>query len=113
MALKDRIQTDINRVFFNMDHFAEKHFWDYAEITCMIDDEELLKRKNNNVNDISWDPNIHEILVYTPVDNLPRPPIPNSFVIFDRAQYRILDVEVNAGVYAITLTATEARAVVY
>lgn len=113
MALKDRIASDIGRVFMNMDHFAEKHFWDYTEIICVLDDEELLKRRNNNVNDISWDNNTHEMLIYTPVNGMPKPPVPNSFVLFDRAQYRILNVEVNAGVYAITLTATEARAVRY
>ena len=48
MALKDRIAEDINRVFLQMDHFAETHYWNGEEITCVPDEEEALKRKNNN-----------------------------------------------------------------
>ena len=52
MSLKDRIANDIHRTFMRMDHFAETHYWNGIEITCIPDEEESLKRKNNNVNDI-------------------------------------------------------------
>ena len=52
MALKDRIAADNTRVFMNMDHFAEYHYWNGARIRCVPDEELAIKRKNNNVNDI-------------------------------------------------------------
>ena len=71
MALKDRIADDINKIFMNQDHFAEIHYWNGIEITCVPDDEDSLKRKNNNVNDISWDNNTREILIHTPLLTFP------------------------------------------
>ena len=63
VSLKDRIERDISNVFMNMDHFAEVHYWNGFAITCVPDEEAALKRKNNNVNDISWDNNSREILI--------------------------------------------------
>lgn len=57
MSLKDRIENDISRTFMREDHFATTHFWNGQKIVCVVDEEESLKRKNNNVNDISWDNN--------------------------------------------------------
>ena len=85
MALKDRITEDINRVFLQMDHFAETHYWNGEEITCVPDEEEALKRKNNNVNDISWDPNTRKILIHVKESEFPggEAPEPNTHVFFD------------------------------
>ena len=49
MPLSDRIKDDIGRCFMRKDQFAETHYWNGAEIICVPDDEENLKRKNNNV----------------------------------------------------------------
>lgn len=110
MSLKDRIHDDIARVFENPDHFAETHYWNGYEILCVPDEEEALKRKNNNVNDISWDNNTRTILIHVPVEGFPGRPEPNTHVIFDEKQMRVLDVVHNAGVYGITLTSYDPRA---
>lgn len=111
MALKDRIATDINRIFMQMDHFAETHYWNGHEITCVPDDEESLKRKNNNVNDISWDNNIREILIHTPLAGFPggREPEPNTHIMFDKRPMKVLDVQHNMGLLDILLTALDPR----
>ena len=110
MALKDRIAEDIRRIFLQTDHFAEIHYWNGEEIICVPDEEEALKRKNNNVVDISWDNNSREILIYTPVDTFPdRVPMPNLQVIFDKRQMRILQVNEDMGMYTILLATNEAR----
>lgn len=111
MALKDRIAEDINRIFMQMDHFAETHYWNGYEITCVPDDEEALKRKNNNVNDISWDNNIREILIHTPLDGMPggTEPEPNTHVMFDKRPMKVLDVQHNMGLLDILLTALDPR----
>lgn len=112
MALKDRIYTDVHRVFMNANHFMEEHLYNGKRIRCVVDEEEAVKRKNNNVVDVSWDNNSREILIYTPVDEFPdRTPIPNLQVIFDKRQMRILQVNEDMGMYSILLATNETRTV--
>lgn len=113
MALRDRIAEDIGRVFMNQEHFADVHYWDGAEIVCVVDDETALKRKNNNVKDISWDNNTGETLIYTPAAGFPggRAPEPNSMVMFDGVLKRVLQVQADMGVYTIMLASNDVRMV--
>lgn len=111
MSLRERIAVDINRIFMNMDHFAEVHYWNGAAITCVPDEEESLKRKNNNVNDIGWDNNTRVILIHTPLEGFPggREPEPNTHVIFDKRSMKVLDIQHNMGMLDILLTALDPR----
>jgi len=111
MSLKDRIANDINRTFMRVDHFAETHYWNGYEITCVPDEQEALKRKNNNVNDISWDNNTREILIYTPLADFPggREPEPNTHVMFDKKPMIVVEVDNNLGVIGIHLKALDPR----
>lgn len=111
MALKDRIHDDISRVFMNMEHFAEKHTWNGLRIRCVLDDETALKRKNNNVVDLSWDNNTTETVIYTPVEGFPGRVLPNEHVIFDMKPMKILQVQEDMGMYTILLVANDPRAV--
>lgn len=111
MPLRDRIHEDVHRVFMNLDHFAEIHYWNGHEITCVTDEEEALKRKNNNVNDISWDNNIRNILIHVPVDGFPDVPEPNTHVHFDKKPMKIVEVTHNMRMYDIVLTALDPRQV--
>ena len=92
MSLKDRIPRDNHKVFMNMDHFAEEHTWNGVKFTCVPDDTEALKRKNNNVNDISWQENIVDKVIFVPEDSLPARAQPNEQVIFDNVMMRVVDV---------------------
>lgn len=114
MALKDRIAVDVHRVFMRKDHFGETHYWNGEEITCVPDEEEALKRKNNNVNDISWDNNTRNILIHTPLDDFPgrRKPEPNTHVVFDRKPMKVLSAETAMGMLHIQLVALDPREVV-
>ena len=94
-----------------VDHFAETHYWNGYEITCVPDEQEALKRKNNNVNDISWDNNTREILIYTPLADFPggREPEPNTHVMFDKKPMIVVEVDNNLGVIGIHLKALDPR----
>lgn len=92
MALIDRIPLDNHNVFMNLGQFAETHLWNGVPIVCVEDDTEALKRKNNNVVDISWDNNTIDKVIFVPEDNLPGPVAPNTTVVYDRTQMRVLDV---------------------
>lgn len=112
MALKDRIAVDVHRVFMRMDHFGETHYWNGEEITCIPDEEEALKRKNNNVNDISWDQNTRNMLIHTPLDDFPGgEPEPNTHVFFDRRPMKVLSVDRAMGMLHIMLVALDPREV--
>ena len=113
MSLKTRIGEDINRIFLQMNHFAETHFWNGKEITCVPDDEEALKRKNNNVNDISWDNNTRQILIHVNITDMPngKEPEPNTHIYFDQRPMKILDIVNNMGMLDIVLVSLDTREV--
>lgn len=111
--MKDRIYDDISRVFMNAGHFAELHTWNGKPFQCVVDEETALKRKNNNVVDLSWDNNTTETLIYTPVEGFPGRALPNEHIIFDRKPMKILQVQEDMGMYTILLMANEPKAVTY
>jgi hypothetical protein len=111
MALKGRVQDDLTRAYMNHEHFASTHTWNGRPFACVTDEEAALKRKNNNVVDLSWDNNTTETLVYTPVDAWPGRAIPNEHGIFDSKPMKILQVQEDMGMYAILLTSFEPKAV--
>ena len=111
MSLRDRIAIDISRCFMRQDHFGEVHYWNGHPIVCVPDEEDALKRKNNNVNDISWDNNSRSVLIHTPLADFPggREPEPNTHILFDNKAMRVVEVVHNIGVLGITLTAYDPR----
>lgn len=103
MGFKDRVADDINRVFLNLEQFADMHAWNGYPLRCVTDEETALKRKNNNVVDVSWDNNTTETVVYAKMEGFPGRPVPNEHVTFDRKPMRILQVQQDMGVYTILL----------
>lgn len=111
MSLKDRIAQDNSRLFMQMGHFAEVHYWNGRPFRCVPDEETALKRKNNNVVDLSWDNNTTEVLIYVPESDFPGKAIPNEHGIFDKKPMKILQVQNDMGMLAILLVANEAKVV--
>lgn len=111
MALKDRIGRDNARIFMNDGHFAGEHTWNGIAFTCVTDEEAALKRKNNNVVDISWDNNTRETIVYVPTGDLPGRAVPNEHIFFDNKPMKVLQVNEDMGMLAIVLVANEPKAV--
>lgn len=111
MALKDRILRDNHKIFMNTDHFADEHTWNGVPFVCVMDDTEALKRKNNNVNDISWQEGTLDKVLFVPKDSLPARAQANEFVLLDGAQMRVLDVIDAIDMKEIHLTVTMAKGV--
>ena len=111
MALRDRVPGDIERVFMNMDHFCEEHQWNGRAFRCIVDNETALKRKNNNVVDISWDNNTTETLIYTPVQGFPGRLVPNEHVILDDRGMKVLQYNEDEGMYSILLMSNDPKEV--
>ena len=110
MSLKDRIEHDRKSVFMNMGHFADKHTWNGIEFTCVTDEDAALKRKNNNVVDVSWDNNTREVMIYVPEEDLPGRAIPNEHVYFDNNPMKVLQVQNDMGMLSIVLVTNVPRA---
>jgi len=111
MALKDRTHADFMRVFFNEDQFGERHTWNGVPFVCVTDDETALKRKNNNVVDVSWDNNTEETVVYAQVEGFPGRVVPNEEIYFDGRHMRILQAQQDVGMYTILLVDNVTKAV--
>ena len=97
----------------NRGHYADMHTWNGIPFTCVTDEETALKRKNNNVNDVSWDNNTREILIYVPTESLPGRAEPNEFVLFDNRQMKVLQANEDMGMLSIVLVANYPKAVEY
>lgn len=110
MSLKDRIDRDRRAVFTQESHFADKHTWNGREFTCTTDEEAALKRKNNNVVDLSWDNNTREVMIYVAEEDLPGRAIPNEHVFFDSTPMKVLQVQNDMGMLTIVLVTNEPRA---
>lgn len=111
MALKDKILRDRLKVFTRFKHFGETHTWNGVPFACVVDEDAALKRKNNNVNDVSWDNNTIETLIYVRQEDWPgHAPIPNEWGFFDGTYMRILQRQLDGGEYAIVLTANSPKA---
>ena len=111
MGLAERIQADRKTVFMRKDQYAKWHTWNGKKFLCVTDEEEALKRKNNNVNDISWDNNTSEVLVYVPEEDFPGRAEPNTSGYFDGKLMRVLQVGSDGGMLSIMLVTNMARTV--
>lgn len=105
MALIDRIEKDITRVFLNHNHFASWHTWNGKKFQCVTDEEAALKRKNNNVVDLAWDNNTSEVLLYVRKEEFPGRATPNEHGFFDNRPMKILQVNEDMGMLAVLLAA--------
>lgn len=103
MALKDKIQGDRARVFMNMNHFATAHTWNGRPFRCVVDEDEAVRRKNSNVNDISWDNDHMETFIYVMEEEWPGQVMPGAHGWFDNRTYKIEQIHKNFGVLGILL----------
>lgn len=111
MSLKDKIAGDRHRVFMQMNHFASEHTWNGIPFVCVTDEETALKRKNNNVNDISWDNNTMETVVYVPKEDWPGRMVPNEHGFFDNTHMKIMQIQDDMAFLTIVLSTVSPKAV--
>lgn len=111
MSFKDRVAADRNRIFLRQDRFAENHTWNGITFNCVTDEETALKRKNNNVNDISWDNNTRETVVYVRDEDWPGRKVPNEHGFFDNRHMKIMQIQEDMGMLTIVLSTVSPKAV--
>ena len=113
MALTDKAAADNRRVYQNTEHFASWHTWNGVRFLCITDEETAMKRKNNNVVDVSWDNNTTETVIYVLKEDFPGRIQPNEHGFFDRRPMKILQVNEDMGMVTIALVSYDAKAVAY
>ena len=90
-------------MFINLKHFASEHTWNGKKFVCVVDEDEALKRKNNNVNDISWDNDHSETFIYVREEDWPGRQVPNEHGWYDNRTYKIEQIHKNMGILGILL----------
>lgn len=111
MALVNKIASDIHAVFINHEHFASWHTWNGRSFQCVTDEDMALKRKNNNVVDLSWDNNSSDTLIYVDEKEFPGRAMPNEQGFFDKKPMKILQVNRDGGMISIVMASFDAKAV--
>lgn len=111
MSLFDKIQRDNHLVYQRKDQMASDHTWNGIPFTTVPDEETALKRKNNNVVDISWDNNTTETILYVCKEDFPGRAEPNQHGFLDGKSVKILQVNEDMGMLTILFTANVAKVV--
>lgn len=96
---KDIVENDLTEVFCNLDEYGEKHKWDSLEITCVLDDDILMREFSSEFEALPKGSH----LVYVPHTELPKKPHISDTIRFDGNIYTIDEVRSEMGMYAIYL----------
>lgn len=98
MSFKDLIKEDLT-IFINPDEFGEDHIIDGKVVNVVIDNETLKSRNTNE-----YDGFIKaDILYFAKKEDVLKEPIPENIQLFDGILYKILDVNIDSGVYEVIL----------
>ena len=99
MSLKDRMFSDIDRVFLNLEDFGESHTIDNKLVVCMIDDDALKIRSGSNELSVSES----TLLLFAKESDLPKRKVAGEDLLIDGRVYIVDDWKVNLGIAEIVL----------
>lgn len=113
MSLTDRIQSDVERIFFRQSEFAGNHDWNGYEIKCIVEDVADMAHKNANTLSVDYDVGEIDIIVRIPYSQLEkiRRPRGSETVYLDEKQCRVERVTDNEGEIIVLLRDQEARGI--
>jgi len=102
---QDQLVADLNKVFLNLNEFAEMHNINGIEVSCIIDTDSTQPLRAGIA---KYDGTFKEtIMLFISESNLPNEPKPayNQRIIVDKHNYRIMHVDLNNSLYEILLEA--------
>lgn len=102
MGFKEQLFKDILNTFMNPDEFGEKHIIDGKEVTCIIDNMEIIER-NKKVTETTDGVFQRELLIYVARADIGKLPAIGRSLIFDGRTYRVKDSIDEGAVYSVTL----------
>lgn len=98
-AFRDMMHRDIDKVFLNLDDFADEHTWDGVKIKCVVDKDSLIKEYSSEFETLPRGSH----LVYASAESFSKRPQVNAAVRFDNNIYTIDEVTDAVGMYIIYL----------
>lgn len=102
MNFKEHIALD-NKVFLNLDEFADTHIFDGKEVTCIVDDDYVdLQSLKAGLGTVAGTKAIHVALA-----DLPGKPVADAIISFDGKNYTIQKVVDNEGILTITMLSNQ------
>lgn len=109
MTLKEMIADDIQKVFLNMDEFAEIHNVDGVEMKAVVDEinaeERNLKTSDHVIGDSIFE--AYKKLYVDAKDYGEKPYVGRATFLLDDEYYRVLEVDEEMGMYVIYLGVTD------
>lgn len=110
MTLKEMIADDVQKVFLNMDDFADIHNVDGTEMKAVVDeinaDERNLKTSDHIIGDSIFE---RYIKLYVDIEDYgDKPYVGRTTFTLDGEYYRVLEVDEEMGMYVIYLGVTDA-----
>lgn len=102
MNFKEQLALD-NKVFLNLDEFADLHTFDGKEVTCIVDDDYVdqqnVKAGLGTVAGIKC--------IHLSLSELPGKPVADAIISFDGKNYTIQKVINNEGILTITMLSNQ------
>ncbi|MBQ9229076.1 MAG: hypothetical protein IJ680_07720 [Paludibacteraceae bacterium] len=98
-TLKDLIAADVDRVFFELDDFAELHRIEGKEISIVIDNDQLEKMKQGQILGVAES----DMLIFAKTSDMPKRKAPGSLLNVDGRELIVDEWTENKGVTQIAL----------
>lgn len=110
MTFKEQIAKDNRTVFMNQDEFAETHLINGKEISCTVDNNELIDReKRYQYKKSLYADGIYlkQLLIYVRAEDFGPLPAIGRVVTFDKKSYIVSDAIDEDGIYSLCLEANK------
>lgn len=102
MNFKEQIALD-NRVFLNLDEFADLHIFDGKNVTCIVDDDYVEQQTIKT----GLGTAVGMKVIHVSLSELPGKPVSDAVINFDGKNYTIKTVLDNEGILTITMQSNQ------
>lgn len=99
MNFKEQIRQDLEKVFLNLDEFAELHRIEGKQVTVVIDDDELQELKKGQILDMVE----ADMLILAKADDLPRDLDPGRLLNVDGREMLVVKAGNDMGLVEVAL----------
>ena len=105
MSFKESIADDLIHVFFNQDEFSEQCTWNNNTISCVIDDESLIRKYSAEFDELPQGSHMVFLIESEVSKKLKKQPRINDVVVFNGNTYTINEVKKESGLITVFLAA--------
>lgn len=99
MGFKENALNDLEKVFFNLNEFAEECSWNKETIIAVIDDDDLIRKYSAEFEVLPQGSH----LIYVAAGQFNKMPLVSSVVVFNYNTYTVNEIKNETGMLAIFL----------